>query len=149
MIIIGYQGIGKSTLAGCDNCIDLESGNFWIDGKRDDNWYIPYCNIAEHLSNQGFTVFVSSHQVVRDRLSQSDEATITVFPSLDLREEWTERLKERWEQSGLDKDYRAYMNAYVRYHDNIKELMNYKCTHIIHDMDYDLLEIVRELRNSF
>lgn len=33
MIIIGYQGIGKSTLAHEDNkYIDLESGNFWYQG---------------------------------------------------------------------------------------------------------------------
>ena len=51
MIIIGYQGIGKSTLAGKDNkFIDLESGNFWVNGERVENWYIPYCQIAEHLS---------------------------------------------------------------------------------------------------
>ena len=29
MIVIGYQGIGKSTLKGY---IDLESGNFWYNG---------------------------------------------------------------------------------------------------------------------
>ena len=40
MIIIGYQGIGKSTLAGHNSVIDLESGNFWNDGKRIDDWYI-------------------------------------------------------------------------------------------------------------
>lgn len=56
MIFIGYQGIGKSTLAGYNRYIDLESGNFWINGKRDENWYIPYCNIAEHLSEQGYRV---------------------------------------------------------------------------------------------
>ena len=53
MIVIGYQGIGKSTLAGRDHkFIDLESGNFWVDGKRADDWYKPYCQIAEHLSKK-------------------------------------------------------------------------------------------------
>ena len=70
MIIIGYQGIGKSTLANCNlNYVDLESSNFYIDGKRADDWYKPYCKIAEHLSQQGYYVFVSSHKVVRDELS--------------------------------------------------------------------------------
>ena len=58
MIISGYQGIGKSSLAGSHNCIDLESGNFWIDGVRDNDWYKPYCKIANHLSEQGYIVFV-------------------------------------------------------------------------------------------
>ena len=143
MIIIGYQGIGKSTLAGCYNCIDLESGNFWIDGKRDENWYIPYCNIAEHLSKQGFNVFTSSHQVVRDRLANSEEKVFCVFPSLALREEWISKLHLRYEATKLEKDYKAYMNAVDRYSENIKELADFKHTWVIHSMDYDLLEIVK------
>lgn len=30
MVIVGYQGIEKTTVAGKDLCIDLESGNFWV-----------------------------------------------------------------------------------------------------------------------
>lgn len=145
MIIIGYQGIGKSTLAGNYNCIDLESGNFWVDGKRDENWYIPYCNIAEHLSKQGFIVFTSSHQVVRDRLANSEEKVFCVFPSVVLRKPWIQKLKERWERTKLDKDYKAYMNAEDRYADNIIELLDFKNTWIIHSMNYDLLEIVKNI----
>ena len=43
MIVIGYQGIGKSTYSNKDiTCIDLESGNFWVDGVRLDDWYKVY-----------------------------------------------------------------------------------------------------------
>ena len=69
MIIIGYQGIGKSTLANIDNAyIDLESSNFWHKGERYDNWYIYYGKIAESLSRQNYNVFTSSHREVRDYL---------------------------------------------------------------------------------
>ena len=44
MIVVGYQGIGKSSIGGKHNCIDLESSNFYIDGKRDNDWYKIYCN---------------------------------------------------------------------------------------------------------
>ena len=38
MIIVGYQWIGKSTLANNETgVIDLESSNFFVDGKRDEN----------------------------------------------------------------------------------------------------------------
>ena len=111
MIIIGYQGIGKSTLAGRDKFIDLESGNFWVDGKRAEDWYKPYCQIAEHLSAQGFTVFTSSHEVVRKQLRNSKEKVFVAFPSLELKDCWIEKLKMRWEDTQLDKDYKAYMNA--------------------------------------
>lgn len=127
MIIIGYQGIGKSTLVANNpggKYIDLESGNFWIDGKRSDDWYKPYCKIAADLSSQGFIVFTSSHEVVRNELMKYDEKAVVICPSIKLKDEWIEKLKVRWEESKLDKDYRAYMNAVDRYTDNINELIN-------------------------
>ena len=147
MIIIGYQGIGKSTLAGKNNCIDLESGNFWHNGVRPDNWYIFYCQIAEHLSNQGYNVFVSSHGVVRNRLKKySQQQIYIVYPSVELKDEWVDKLKKRFESSKLEKDYKAWMNAEDRYVDNIKELKNsgINCVEII-DMNYSLEDIISNL----
>ena len=123
MIVIGYQGIGKSSLAGKNNCIDLESGNFWVDGKRADDWYKPYCQIANHLSEQGYTVFVSSHEVVRRELEKSKEPVYVIFPAINLKDEWIKKLEDRYNNTKLDKDYRALMNAKDRYKENITELM--------------------------
>lgn len=146
MIIIGYQGIGKSTLAGKNNCIDLESGNFWVDGKRADNWYIPYCQIANHLSEQGYTVFTSSHKVVRKELEKSKEKVFVVCPSIELKEQWIAKLRNRYESTGLEKDFKALANAEDRYVDNINELVfgNF-VAYEIEDIDYDLKDIVNYL----
>ena len=152
MIIIGYQGIGKSTLAGIHKCIDLESGNFWFKDNetkqivRHNNWYIPYCNIANHLSEQGYTVFTSSHEVVREELKKSKEKIYVVFPSIKLKDKWIEKLEDRYNNTGLEKDYKALMNAKDRYEENIQELR--KCgfpVFEILDIDYSLDEIVRFL----
>lgn len=140
MIIIGYQGIGKSTLSNEDvNYIDLESGNFWIDGKRADDWYKPYCKIAEHLSCQGYRVFVSSHECVRNTLKDSNEQVVCCVPAVNLKEQWIERLKKRYESDQSDKNYKAYMNAVDRYEDNIKEIefSGFPIV-ILTSMDYDL-----------
>lgn len=97
MIIIGYQGIGKSTLAGKNKCIDLESGNFWFydletyQKVRHNDWYVPYCNIANHLSEQGYTVFTSSHEVVRNELKKSKEDVFIIYPSIELKDEWIKK----------------------------------------------------------
>lgn len=132
MIFIGYQGIGKSTLAGPgDRFIDLESGNFWVDGKRPEYWYKYYCNIAEHLSQQGFDVFVSSHEVVRKQLKGSEERICIICPDLSLKDQWIEKLKTRYENTKLDKDYKAYMNAVDRYEENIKELLREDFDHLV------------------
>lgn len=144
MIIIGYQGIGKSTLANKNNgYIDLESGNFWCNGIRPPDWYIYYCNIAEHLSKQGYNVFVSSHEVVRNRLKSSSETVICVYPSILLADQWIKKLEQRYNQSHLEKDYKAWKNAEDRYHENISELMMCGIPHIeIDSMDYDLKELI-------
>ena len=140
MIISGYQGIGKSSLAGKNNCIDLESGNFWVDGKRADDWYKPYCQIASHLSEQGYTVFVSSHEVVRRELEKSKEPVYVIFPAIDLKDKWIKKLEDRYNNTKLDKDYRALMNAKDRYKENITELMRgnlkfYEITRIYYQLE--------------
>lgn len=152
MIFIGYQGIGKSTLAGkkaINKCIDLESGNFWVNGKRAEDWYVPYCNIALDLSSQGYNVFTSSHKEVREYLGEVGGEKIAIIkPSYELKDEWIGRLKERYETSKLDKDFKAWKNAEDRYETNIEEMVKdairygfYTIT--IEDMNYDLRKIVK------
>ena len=150
MIVIGYQGIGKSTLAARNlKYIDLESSNFWFEDPetkqrvRHSNWYEIYCNVAEDLSRQGYIVFVSSHQPVRERLSKSEEYVITCVPSLDLKEQWLEKLHIRFKESGLEKDYKAYMNALDRFTENITEIINSGFDAlVINDMHYDLRNLI-------
>lgn len=157
MIVIGYQGIGKSTLAGRNNrFIDLESGNFWVDGKRADDWYKPYCQIAEHLSQQGYIVFTSSHEVVRKQLEYSNETVVIVYPSVELKDKWIDKLKDRFFRTNSEKDYKALMNAEDRYEDNIKELesSNFKYKMKLMNIDYDLEAslihlINRDLKQGF
>ena len=147
MIIVGYQGIGKSTLAKNGNgFIDLESSNFFVNGVRQNDWYIPYCNIAMNLSEQGYTVFVSSHECVRNYLSfHADQVRLVIVcPSLRLKDQWIEKLEKRYQDTGLVKDYKAMMNAKDRYEENIKELMNTVGFEVlqIDTMDYKLSDVI-------
>lgn len=143
MIYIGYQGIGKSSISGKNNCIDLESSNFWVGQYRVDDWEIIYCNIAEHLSNQGYNVFMSSHQVIRDEFRNRGTKFTVICPSLDLQDQWIDRLQKRYNQTNLEKDYKALMNAKDRYSDNIKELMSEENVIIINQIDYNLLDYIK------
>ena len=146
MIIIGYQGIGKSTLAkDSRKYIDLESGNFWVNGERDEQWYKPYCNIANHLSAQGYTVFTSSHKEIREELKNSNEIVKIVFPALELKTDWLIRLTNRYNESMLEKDYKALINASLYYEDNINDLMNEPFDKIvINNIDYNLRELIEK-----
>ena len=151
MIIIGYQGIGKSTLANKNNnYIDLESGNFWYNGERPENWYIYYCNIAEHLSKQNYNIFVSSHEVIRERLKNSSEIVICIYPSIFLADQWIEKLRQRYNTTLLLKDYKAWKNAENRYHANISELMMCGIPHVeINSLNYDLKKLIESIDYSY
>lgn len=130
-IVVGYQGIGKSTLArsGKGRYIDLESSNFSVrDGTTNNyvkisGWEYIYCHIAESLAEQGYTVFVSSHAEVRKILRRSKCKVIAVVPHPDLEEFWIEMLKQRYFDTELEKDRRAWLNAKDRYKENIMEIM--------------------------
>ena len=142
MIYVGYQGIGKSSISGKNNCIDLESGNFWVDDKRVDDWYKIYVNIAEHLSNQGYKVFMSSHKVVREELTNRGIEFTAICPSLKLKEQWLNRLQERFDRTRSTKDFKALKNAEEMYEENIKDLTSERNTIIITDIKYDLSDLI-------
>ena len=126
MIISGYQGIGKSTLAvKSKDFIDLESSNFFIHDQRPEGWHQMYCQVAESLSRQGYDVFVSSHKIVREYLKEfSKEKTILVFPSKEMKENWISKLRSRYEESRSDKDFRALSNAEQFYDKSIDDLLS-------------------------
>lgn len=157
MIIIGYQGVGKSTYTrNNDNTIDLESSNFWFkddDGKRKRyfNWGEIYANIAIDLHSQNNIVFTSSHAVVTDQfknrkdLNPNDVAIL--IPSINLKDEWIKKLEIRYNESGLNKDYKAWKNAECGYEANIEELVDNAVRNgwdiiIIDNIDYSLSNIL-------
>lgn len=154
-IVIGYQGVGKSTMCRKHNdCIDLESSSFWFkdkngNPKRWDNWFDIYGNIAEHLSKQGNIVCIASHFAVRQRLKNTTEKVYVVVPSLELRDRWVKRLYYRYLDTATEKDYKAWMNAGERYEQDIQAMMddakNYDWKLVVikpEDLDQDLFNKV-------
>lgn len=155
LIVIGYQGIGKSSCAGKDNCIDLESGCFWIGDERHEDWFIPYCQIAMDLANQGYTVFTSSHKCVYEFFKSvpflPNVGKAVIFcPKIRYKKEWIERLATRFTKTQYFKDFKALKNAEDRYEENIQELMrNGLPVYQPAAMDYDLMDYVRKARNDW
>lgn len=143
MIYVGYQGVGKSSISGKNNCIDLESGNFWLNNTRSEEWYKIYCNIAKHLDNQGYNVFLSSHKAVREELNNRNIDFIVIYSSLQLKDKWILRLKKRYKKTNLEKDYKALKNAELMYEENIKNLMNEKNIIEIKDIEYNLINLIK------
>ena len=154
LIIIGYQGIGKSSFASSRNkTIDLESSNFKVDGDRDDNWQVIYCRIAISLAKQGYIVFTSSHQVVVEEFMKyynldDDYTIVIVSPYRNLEIEWIEKLRQRWfADKKNEKNRRAYEDAKQNFQNEIYWLASQnEFPYIpIKTMDYAFSRIVEGL----
>lgn len=128
MIIIGFPGIGKSSVANVranEKYIDLESSNFNLeDGTKVENWVQVYTNIAFHLAQQGKVIFVSSHNdvhiAIMDKRINNPELqeipVMIIYPTLTIKDAWLTRLKSRL-SSGLYRstnspEYKKNLAAY-------------------------------------
>lgn len=128
MIIIGFPGIGKSSVTrayeGDTNTtgyIDLESSNF----VKDDNWVKEYCDLAIDLELQGYNVFVSSHKDVREYLVDKQDIfpdIMEIFPSKEIRTEWLNRLESRYMKCKTDKNERALSYMRNNFDDAVDEM---------------------------
>jgi len=155
LVVVGYQGIGKSYIGGIDRCVDLESGSFYVGEERDENWYIPYCQTALQIANQGYTVLTSSHKVVYEFFASAplpeNVGKVVVFcPQVIHKDEWIARLQDRYDRTGLFKDWKALENAKDRFEENIVELVNcglpaYQPWYV----DYNLLLYIRKMRQDW
>ena len=165
MIITGYQGIGKSTLAkNNDKIIDLESSCFWKydlydfekkgEKSRPEDWYVYYCQMAQYLSRQGYIVFVSCHPEVRKFLSiRNSERFCAIFPDKSIKDDWIERLRNRYDKNKSDKDLRALQHAEKYFDSDIGQLWHecqygeeyYHDVAIIKNINYDLMDLLTAL----
>lgn len=126
MIIIGYQGIGKSTLAKNDNrFVDLESSMMrGSDGNRPDNWVEIYCNIAEDISRQGKVVFVACHNAIQEQLRISKEKVYLCFPNPALKDAWIDRLQKRYDEDPSAKNLAALKRTQDYFDEDINALLD-------------------------
>ncbi len=155
LIIMGYQGIGKSTLARkYIDVIDFESSLLKINNNRFDNWEQVYCNMAIDLASQGNIVLTSSHKNVREEFAKyvsSKIHIISICPSINLKNSWINTLLTRYNQNKSDKNLAAYKNAVNNFDNSVTDIskdFNFSNI-IIDDLDYDLFTIIKGLCNIY
>jgi len=148
MIIIGYQGLGKTTICQkYNNYIDLKCSDYrTIENNDDPDWFLPYCLDGEKLSHEGKVVFMSHNIEVCDYMKSSSENNYIIIPDDSLYDYWIEKLKNRSDRTGQSKDYYAWLNAKDNFYDEMKYYREtYTNVYIIYDQNYSLEDIVLEL----
>ena len=160
MIIIGYPGVGKSSICGSNNStIDLESSMFHT-GDEPHGWESIYCRVAADLSKQGYKVCISSHATVIDEIKQhlKGDRVYIVYPDPIIKQDWIDRLEKRYFESRTDvstphwiveKNYRAWkhvekyfdMDIFSLKHSGIENVREI----IINDIDlYNLNQMIND-----
>lgn len=134
MLYVGYPCIGKSSIAGKNNYVDLES-SYFNDGSE--NWIERYVNVANDLSNQGFNVFISSHKKVRDFLNNNSIEFICIYPHAGLFDFWFNRAAERYKRTPSEKNLRALERITKHFHEDIRDLEEESYRKIIHKSDVE------------
>ena len=84
MIICGFPGTGKSTMAKFSRWVDLESTPF----KK--NWLL-YAEVAKHMSDNGYTVMVSTHEEMLNALEQIEANYVVVIPPITDKKTYLHR----------------------------------------------------------
>lgn len=150
-IVIGYPGIGKTTASAQDNrFIDLDSSTFSEEGYKVAGWEVSYCRCAIDLAQNGYIVFVSSHNEVRKYLSTADipraVKVLLCYPAMELQLPWEIRLVDRWMEHPTEKNHRACVRVSDEFESDIKELEAENFTSIVlTDTEYDLRSNILKL----
>lgn len=89
MIICGFAGIGKSTMARTTaGAIDLESTPFQKD-------WSTYARVARHMRDSGYIVLVSCHKELRTHLHNNGIEYYVVLPNPENKEAFIQRYINR------------------------------------------------------
>ena len=88
MIICGFPGTGKSMMAKFSRWVDLESTPFEKDWER-------YAKVAKHMSDNGYTVMVSTHRELLAMLEQMEVPYMVIIPPITDKEIYLHRYDMR------------------------------------------------------
>lgn len=110
MIVCGFPGTGKSVMAKFSRWVDLESTPF----KK--NWLL-YAEVAKHMSDNGYTVMVSTHKEMLDALEQIEANYVVVIPPITDKVTYLNRYEMRGNTYDfirlLDENWERWINAIV------------------------------------
>lgn len=138
-VVAAFPGCGKSSFFNTYGsiCLDSDSSNFsWLlkeDGTKERHPEFPanYINhIKENLGKVKW-IFVSSHDVVRDALSDNKINFFLVYPSIDRKSEFLQNYKDRGSPD-------SFINLLDnKWEDWIRECNNYSSPYCIRAQMFD------------
>lgn len=112
MIICGFPGTGKSMMAKFSQWVDLESTPFSYRGQ-----WLLYAEVAKHMSDNGYTVMVSTHAEMLEALEQIEARYTVVIPPIADKDTYLHRYVLRGNSHDfiqlLDENWQKWITAIV------------------------------------
>jgi len=86
------------------------------DSSKFDKTYFPDNYIKHIKENLGKVdiIFVSSHQVVREALTNNDIRFVTIYPDFDCKDDWLKRMKDRGNTEAFINQQDSKWNEWVK-----------------------------------
>lgn len=118
-VISGFPAIGKSYITYQNNgmkvIMDSDSSLFsWIrEGLRHPDFPNNYINHIKSNVGKADYIFVSSHDVVRKALKENNINYTLVYPSIELKDEYIKRYKDRANHEDFIKFIDSNWNKFI------------------------------------
>jgi len=147
IIISGFPGVGKTTLWNRKEklkVMDSDSTDFsWANTEktiRNPNWPQNYIEHILEKSEDADLILVSSHDTVRDALVRAGIKFVLVYPSLEMKDEYIQRYKDR---GSNEKFVNLLQENYEKW---ITELMSQTgCKHVVLQPGQYLSDVIDQI----
>ena len=150
MIIVGYYGVGKTTL--CKNvatnidldCISADPSPVVVDA---------YADMIKSMNEDGYDVFIQSNEQLIRTLCKLGlrEQILIVTPGYSLKEQWATKLCEQYDTSETSASLRSLLVSTSNYNAATADLLALAfelnvMVYCIINMDYKLEKIVNKYK---
>lgn len=118
-VIAGFPGVGKSFIFNNKSkyvVLDSDSSKYsWIsEGVRNPDFPNNYIKHIEESISKADYIFVSSHDVVREALKDNHISYTIVYPSIELKDEYLQRYKDRGNNEKFISFIESNWNSFIQ-----------------------------------
>jgi peptide subunit release factor 1 (eRF1) len=136
IICAGFTGVGKTHLIKSNpnlSCMESESSNFTdnrgtnmrLISEEKSEWPLNYLKHIKNNIGKYDIIFVSTHKELREALEENNLDYILIYPSIELKEEYLERYKNRHSSDDyvklINKNWDTWVNQLNN--ENCKKIM--------------------------
>ena len=143
IIICCYPGVVQDDL--CKRYKKFINFNSFIDDDNKNSYVEQFCNDLIKLKEQGYIIFTTTDIRVRSCLENNNVQYYCIFPSINLKKEWFNKLKHIFFENTSMYNYKAVEQMIENFEDDIFSLNQETNKIELTSIDFDLIEIISNI----